>query len=348
MRTISNLDLLVNRDWLNQMHCRTMQLLAMAGRCTPAVDLLMYRALEPTHDIHHHCHARQEDRWSYPCHYVNEEDLGLLGLAVDSTPKVDLADAAAFLRAAIDADRPVSFYAPRGHFDFWVDRMRRDGTRPDEYFLLHSFMCCGITADAREVLIVDTTSAGNLHPFVVAFDVFTSAYPADPDRWFLICQSLRQFRATPDVGAIETRYIDWLDGFRDGFEVYDVIADSFAGERDRFPEWYRRPSLNSLVLLAGSRDFFRRFLAHTTHDAGIVSAFAANADLLVTLLDETTRLQNGMSATSADELRGMLAAMKSRERQALRALQTDLRRLTAGRRSGRLLRPSGDRNGDTR
>lgn len=338
MRTISRLDLLVNRDWLNQMHCRTMQLLTMAGRCTPAVDLLMYRALEPTRDIYLHCHVKEEDRWSYASHYVNDEDLELLGFTVDYTPKVDLADAAAFLRAAIEDDRPVSFYAPRGHFDFWLDRMRRDGTRPDEYFFLHSFMCCGIAVDGGEVLIIDTTSTGSLRPFVVDFDVFTTAYPTDPDRWFLHCQSLRQVRATPDVAAFETRYVEWLEGYRDRFEVYDVIADSFARERDRFPEWYRRPSLNSLVLLAGSRDFFGRFLTHTAHDPRIAAAFTANADMLVTLLDATTRFQNGTSSLGADELRGMLTAMKSRELEALRALQADLRRLTAGRPHDSLLR----------
>lgn len=341
MRVISDLDLLVNRDHHNQMHCRTMQLYTMVGRCAPAAELLMYRALEPTRDIHHHSYVKAADRWSYVSGYVNDgQDLALLGFAVDTTPKLSLDDAVGFLRTVIDGDQPVSFYAPRGHFDFWVERMRRDGTPPEMYLDLHSFMCCGITEDAEALLIVDNTSANVLHPYVVPFDTVTRGYASDPSRWFLVCQSVRRLDDTPDIAAIEARYVDWIGGYRDTFGLYEVIADSFVGERDSYPDPFRRPSLTSLALLAGSRDFFSRFLTRTAHVTEVVSAFAANADMLITLLNLTSRVQDGTGPVGADELRGMLIAMQARERSALRELQADLERLTADRGRGSLFHVS--------
>jgi hypothetical protein len=219
------------------------------------------------------------------------------------------------------------FLAPRGYFDYWIDFMRRHGTVDEEYFELHSFMACGITGPAGDVVIMDnTTESHEFQPFVVPWRAFAAGYVRDPDRWFLDCVALDQRRHEPDFAGFAAKYQTFVEDLHGGFEIYDMVADSFAAERAVYPESYRVPSINSLALLAGGRDFFCRFLRHTSHAPQVKRAFAANARLIVAVLHQASQYHANMPGVSPDEIRRRLQLLRVHEERAVRLLKEDLLR----------------------
>lgn len=318
MITLPGVDRIRTQDPANHLHCRKTQLLAYAAAHSPWTGLLMYRALGSTAAIYRHCYLRRQDRWAFDTPYVGDDDLRLLGFQVLSAGKVDLARFDAELGDYLAAGQPVLFYAPRHHVPYWVEFMRRVGTVPEEYELLHSFLVCG--ASGTEVLMVDNTADDHEYFGVrVARDVLRDGYARDPERWFTGCSTVRQ-TAGPDLDAFEAAYRQFLAGYRDGFELYDIVGDHLATERAEVAATYRAPGVNALALLAGSRQMFCRFLAHTAHGERVRTAYARNAHLATVLLDRVSAFHAGLPALPADRIRRGLAQLREREQQAARLL----------------------------
>jgi hypothetical protein len=126
--------------------------------------------------------------------------------------------------------------------------------------------------------------------------------------------------ADPDLPAFEAGYREFLAGFADDFEIYDIIGDNLVSERAAVAGTYRAPGVNSLALLAGARDMFGRFLAHTTHGERVRAAYARNARLTTVLLDRVSAFHAGLPALPADRIRQGLAALRRRELEAARLL----------------------------
>ncbi len=318
MIKLSGLDLIRTRDPNNHLHCRKTQLLAYVGGRTRWSDLLMYAALGSTSAIHRHCYLRGEDRWAFDTPYVNDDDLRLLGFEVLSAGTVDLARFESGVGEFLAAGQPVLFYAPRHHFPYWVEFMRRVGTLPEEYHLLHSFLLCG--ASDTDVLLVDNVSDDHEYaPLTVSWDVLREGYAREPARWFTGCATVRQ-TSGPDRDGFEAGYRAFLGRFRDGFELYDVVGDNLVVERASVTTAYRAPGVNSMALLAGSRTLFHRFLGHTAHGEQVRSAYARIAQLATVLSDRVTAFQSGLPALPADRIRRGLARLRQLEQQAARHL----------------------------
>ncbi|MDT0269443.1 hypothetical protein RM844_24480 [Streptomyces sp. DSM 44915] len=303
----------------NHLHCRKAQYLSYAGSRTPWSDLLMYGALGSTAAVHRHCYLRGGDRWSYETPYVTDADLRLLGFEVSSVGTVDLPRFVAGLPELLAAGQPAFFYAPRYHFPHWVEFMRRTGTIPEEYRLLHSFLVCGVSGE--DVLLVDNTADDHEYfPLAVGWDVLRDGHAREPERWFTGCATVRQV-GEPDRDGFEAGYRAFLAGFRDGFELYDVVGDGLVVERAAHgAAAYRAPGVNSLALLAGSRSLFCRFLSHTAHGEPVRAAYARIARLAVGLTDRVQAFLAGLSALSADQIRRGLAHLRLLEQRAARLL----------------------------
>ncbi|WP_344602188.1 hypothetical protein [Streptomyces glaucus] len=318
MIKLSGVDLIRTRDPNNHLHCRKTQLLAYVGGRTRWSDLLMYGALGSTSAIHRHCYLRGEDRWAFDAPYVTDDDLRLLGFEVLSAGTVDLARFESGVTEFLATGQPVFFYAPRHHFPYWVEFMRRVGTLPEEYRLLHSFLLCGTSS--TEVLLVDNVTDDHEYvPLTVSWDVLRDGYAREPERWFTDCATVRR-TSGPDRAGFEAAYRTFLAGFGDGFELYDVIGDNLVVERASATAAYRAPGVNSLALLAGSRTLFSRFLALTAHGEEVRSAYARIAQLATVLSDRVTAFQVGLPALSADRIRRGLERLRQLEQQAARRL----------------------------
>ncbi|MEW2621992.1 hypothetical protein [Streptomyces sp. NPDC048106] len=318
MIRLPDVDRIRTQDPNNHLNCRKGQLLAYAAGRTPWSDLLMYGALGSTSAVYRHCYLRGEDRWAFDTPYVNDADLRLLGFEVLSAGTVDLPRVEAGLADFLAAGQPVFFYAPRHHFPYWVEFMRRSGTVPEEFGLLHSYFVCG--ASARDVLLVDNTTDDHEYvPLTVGWDVLRRGYAREPERWFVDCTTVRQV-AEPDRDGFEAAYRAFLAGFHDGFELYDIIGDNLVGERASAGTVYRAPGVNSLALLAGSRSLFGRFLAHTAHGEQVRAAYARIAQLATVLTDRVGSFHAGSLALPVDRIRQGLAQLRLREQQAARLL----------------------------
>ena len=318
MIQLPDVDRIRTQDPINHLHCRKTQLLAYVASRTPWSDLLMYGALGSTSAIYRHCYLRGQDRWAFETPYVTEDDLRLLGFEMLSAGSVDLADFECGLADFIAAGQPVFFYAPRHHFPYWVEFMRRAGTVPEEYELLHSFLVCG--ASTSNVLLVDnTTDDHEYYPLTVTWDLLRDGYAREPERWFTGCATVRQTSA-PDRDGFEAAYRTFLAGFRDGLELYDAVGDNLIMERASVTDTYRAPGVNSLALLAGSRTMFCRFLAHTEHSEKVRATYARIAQLTTVLSDRVSAFQSGLHALAADQIRRSLAHLRQREQQAARLL----------------------------
>lgn len=317
MTELPGVDRIRTRDPNNHLHCRKSQLLAYVGGLTPWSDLLMYRALGSTQAIHRHCYLGRQDRWAFDTPYVTDDDLRLLGFEVFSAGTVDLARFESGLTRFLAAGQPVFFYAPRNHFPYWADFMRRAGTLPEEYGLLHSFLVCG--ASGTDVLLVDNTADDHEYfPLTVGWDVLRDGHAREPDRWFTGCATVRKV-SEPDREGFEAAYRAFTAGFRDGFELYDIIGDSLVMERASAAT-YRAPGVNSLALLAGSRTLFRRFLGCTGHGEQVRAAYTRIARLATGLSDRVAAFQAGLPALPADRIRRGLTHLRQLEQQAARLL----------------------------
>lgn len=336
MTELPGVDRIRTRDPNNHMNCRKTQLLAYVGGRTPWSDLLMYRALGSTSAIHRHCYLRGGDRWAFDAPYVSDGDLRLLGFELFSAGTVDLALFESGLPVFLAAGQPVFFYAPRHHFPYWVEFMRRVGTLPEEYELLHSFLVCGTSG--TDVLLVDNISPDHEYfSLTVGWDVLRDGYALDPDRWFTGCATVRQV-SEPDRDGFEAAYRAFLAGFRDGFELYDVVGDNLVVERASGVTPYRASGVNSLALLAGSRALFCRFLAHTEHGEPVRASYARIAQLAGALSDRVTAFQAGLPTLPADRIRRGLTHLRRLERQAARLLTDEadgLRHILLAPASGR-------------
>lgn len=318
MIELPGVDRIRTRDPNNHLHCRKTQLLAYVAGRTPWSDLLMYGALGSTSAVYRHCYLRGGDRWAFDPPYVAHDDLRLLGFEVFSAGTVDLARFESGVADFLAAGRPVFFYAPRHHFPYWVEFMRRAGTVPEEYGLLHSFLVCG--SSSAGVLLVDNTADDHEYfPVTVGWEVLREGYAREPERWFTDCASVWQV-SDPDRDGFEAAYRTFLAGFRDGFELYDAISDRLTTERASAAVTYRAPGVNSLALLAGSRALFCRFLAHTTHSEQVRAAYSRIEHLVTVLQDRVTTFQAGLPALPADRIRRGLAHLRLLEQRAARLL----------------------------
>ena len=325
MIRIPDMDRIRTQDPNNHLHCRKGQLLAYIAGRTRWSDLLMYRALGSTAAIYRHCHLRGKDRWAFETPYVTEGDLRLLGFELLSAGTVDLDRFESGLPEFAAAGRPVFFYAPRHHWPYWVEFMRRVGTVPEEYRLLHSFFACG--ASDTEVLLVDNTSEDHEYfPLTVGWDVLREGYAQEPERWFVDCSTVLRVCA-PDVDGFESAYRAFLARFRDGFQLYDLIGESLVVEGASGDAVYRTPSVNSIALLAGSRALFHRFLALTRHSAQVRTAYARVADLCAGLSDQVNAFHAGTPTLSADRIRSGLTRLREYEQRAARLLTDEAARL---------------------
>ncbi len=325
MIRIPDTDRIRTQDPNNHLHCRKGQLLAYVAGRTPWSDLLMYHALGSTAAIYRHCHLRGKDRWAFETPYVTEGDLRLLGFELLSAGTVDLDRFASGLPEFLAAGRPVFFYAPRHHWPYWMEFMRRVGTVPAEYRLLHSFFACGVSES--EVLLLDNTSEDHeFFPLTVGWDVLREGYAQEPERWFVDSSTVVRV-ADPDLDGFESAYRAFLARFRDGFQLYDLIGESLVLDRAADDAVYRAPGVNSIALLAGSRALFNRFLALTRHGAQVRAAYARIADLCAGLSDQVNAFHAGTATLSADQIRSGLTRLREREQQAARLLIDEAARL---------------------
>ncbi|GIF12566.1 hypothetical protein [Actinoplanes teichomyceticus] len=326
LTTISGVDGIVNQDRVNHLNCRKGQLLAVTASRSPWSDLLLYGALGSTFAIYRHCFRRGGYRWDFPAPYVVDEDLALLGFQAPRLAKLDLADVRAGLPDFIARDQPVFFDAPRGDFGYWVDFMRRTGTVPEEYRELHSYLVGGLSADGETVLIVDNTTDNlQFQRFEIPMADLVAGYAREPQRWFLDCQTLIR-TGEPDFAGFVARYRAFVESWQDGFEIYDLIADSLPSERTRFEHTYQTPSVNSLALLAGSRGMFQRFLRHTGHSPQLAHRYERLASAIALLQDQAARFHGGAADVSLDDMRRDLHALRLREQDTARLLRADLGR----------------------
>jgi hypothetical protein len=322
--TITGADGIVNQDRFNHLNCRKGQILAVVASRTRWSDLLLHGALGATFDIYRHCYRRGGYRWDFPAPYVVDDDLAALGFVAPRRAKVELAEVRATLAEYLAQDQPVFFNAPRADFGYWVDFMRRTGTIEAEYRELHSFLVAGLSDDGDTVLIVDnTTDNHEFRPFLIPMADLAAGYAREPERWFIDCQTLIRTGAE-DLTAFATRYQAFVDGYRDGFEIYDVIADTLPRERTEFADTYRTPSVNSLALLAGSRYMFCRFLRRTTHSPLVLRRYEQLVSAISLLQERAGRHHTGAPDVSLDELRRDLRATRIREQQVARLLRDDL------------------------
>ncbi len=324
MLTVSGVDGIVNQDRANHLNCRKGQLLAVVASRTRWSDLLLYGALGDTFAIHRHCFRRGGYRWDFPAPYVVADDLALLGYDAPQLAKLELDDVRAALPEFVARDQPVFFNAPRADFGYWVDFMRRTGTVAAEYRELHSYLVAGISVDGTTVLIVDnTTDNHQFRRYEIPMADLAAGYAREPERWFLDCQALIR-TGEPDVAGFVARYRSFAGAWRDGFEIYDLIADSLPGERERFEHTYQTPSVNSLALLAGSRGMFVRFLRLTTHDPRLAARYERLAAAITLLQDQAARYHGGAGDVTLGDLRRDLQAVRLREQEAARLLRADL------------------------
>jgi len=141
----------------------------------------------------------------------------------------------------------------------------------------------------------------------------------------LDCLSLSRC-GEPDLPGFTERYRSFIERHDDGFELYDLIAERLPGERSEFALTYQAPSVNSLAILAGTRDFFSRFLAMTTHSDQVRRYVGQTATLLSRLMGAATRYHQGDLTVSVDNLRRDLHLAQGREAQGMRLLKKEIGR----------------------
>ncbi len=327
MTTIATVDAVRNQDPIDQLNCRKLQILSYVASCTPLSDLLMYCALEPTFDVFRHCYLRARYRWSYPARYVNDEDLALLGFEVIHIPQWDLADFRRDLPGIVAGGHPVFMHAPRGHFGYWAEFMARVNVPPAEHFELHSFMVCGTDTASGDLLVLDNpNSTHRFQRYTLSAGELSKAFADDPDRCLVSNVILVRRRPEPDIDRIIERYTRFVADIDDRFELYDRLAESLPAERDAYPETYQLPAINALAVLAGSREFFRRFLAHTSHSPDVTRAFTANAQAITRTLNRASQYHLGVGSVGIDAIQRQLRLLRSAEQRSVALLKRDVLR----------------------
>ena len=326
-----DLESLVSQDDINQLNCRTTQILTFVASRTCWADLLMYCSLESTLDIFRHCYIHHEYRWSYRTRYVNEKDLALLGFDLIDIPQWAVDDFRRDLPGIVSAGHAVLVHLPRGYFGYWRDFLTRFSVPVAEHMDLHSFLVCGIDPVTGDLTVVD--NANQAHAFqryTLSAAELDAALSADPGRCLVGNVVVKNRGGEPDITGLLRRYTDLMAAFDDSFEIYDRMAESLSTERHTFAETYQSPAVNSLAILAGSRSFFSRFLALTSHSAPVKQVFAANAVTITRVLNRASQYHAGVGGVPMDALRRQLSQLRRREQQALRVLKTDLGRSPIG------------------
>jgi hypothetical protein len=324
---ISGVDRIVNLDGTNHLNCRLQQVLAFTASRTRWADLLMYAALGSTFPIYRHCYARRKDRWSFIPPYLGVEDLRLLGVDLTPVAEAEAGDLDRILDRTLAGDQPLIFFAPRVDFPHWITFMREMGTVEEDFDNLHSFMIAGANGDRSELLLIDNARPDHhFFPLVVPRPVMAAGYAREPERWFLDGATITVAAGPPepDLPTLAARYRALVAAHRAEIELYDQIGDGLLAERTEYRETYRAPSVNALALLAGSRDFFTRFLRHTGHSRPVRAAYSQNARLTRDALDRAGRHHAGDRTVDTDELRRDLHLLGRREARAARMLADDL------------------------
>ncbi|GAA4958517.1 hypothetical protein [Actinoplanes utahensis] len=327
---LPDLESLVSQDDLNQLNCRTTQILTFAASRTRWADLLMYCSLECTLDVFRHCYLRNEYRWSYRTRYVNENDLALLGFDLIHIPQWDVDDFRRDLPGIVSAGHAVLVHLPRGHFAYWRDFLTRFSVPVAEHMDLHSFLVCGIDPAGDLTVVDNANQAHAFQRYILSAAELDTALSADAGRCLVGNLVVKDRRDEPDIAGLLRRYTDLMTAFDDSFEIYDRMAESLSMERITAAETYQSPAVNSLAILAGSRSFFSRFLALTSHSVAVKQIFAANAEAITRVLNRASQYHAGVGGVSMDALRRQLSQLRRRERQALHLLKTDLGRSPIG------------------
>ena len=238
---------MVSQDPINHLNCRKTQLLALAANGNPQVDLLMHSALERTFDIYRHCYLAEDYRWSYPVRYVTDPDLTLLGYQLLRSDRAEPGDIRQNVLRFLAADQAVLFMAPRGYLPYWREFMRANQTRESEYYDLHSFVVGGLTPDGDGVLLMDNANeAHEFRPYPVTWAQLREGRAADPDRWFVDNVVMSRV-GDPDPAPFARMHAAFVAEHEDEFELYEVIAEQLASEREMYPEAYRVPGINALA-----------------------------------------------------------------------------------------------------
>ncbi|KUM98498.1 hypothetical protein AQI88_02085 [Streptomyces cellostaticus] len=321
MHTIKSLSGIVSQDPAVHLNCRVHQTLALVAAKTSAVDLLYYRSLYDSHRVFEHCYLRKELRWSYPYPYTEGDDLRNVGFTIENRDRVGLEEFLELVSEGVARDEPVSFFAPRAEFEYQAEYLDRMGL-PRSGFLPHSFLACGVNEPVTELLIRDdATDNHEFTDFVVPWQTVRAGWEADPEQWFT---DILVLRGTGDdavgPGHFGTAYTQHILGLEDEFEIYDLLHDRLAEEREGW-EIFAAPGLNCLSMLAGARIQFCRFLRHTRHSDQLKETYRRNMKSLCAVLDEAT-LGHVEPTPSADaRIKRGLHALKRRETNALRLLR---------------------------
>ncbi|MFH8337461.1 hypothetical protein [Streptomyces sp. AM6-12] len=324
MQTIKSLHGIVSQDPAVHLNCRVHQTLALVAAQTPTADLLYYRSLYDSHRIFEHCYLRKELRWSYPYPYTEEDSLNRLGFTRESRDRVDLDEFLELVSEGISRDEAVSFFAPRVEFEYQGDYLDRMGL-PRSDFLPHSFLACGVDRPVTELLIRDdATDNHEFTDFVVPWRTVRAGWEAAPEQWFTDVLVLHRTEDAPAAdGSFADAYGAHVLGLTDEFEMYDLLHDRLAGERDGWPV-YAAPGLNCLSMLAGARLQFCRFLRHTRHSDRVKETYRRNMKSLCAVLDEATLNHVARDPAADDRIKRGLYALKRRETSALQLLRQEI------------------------
>ncbi|WP_159403844.1 hypothetical protein [Streptomyces sp. NRRL S-646] len=330
MRKIESLNTIVSQDPAVHLNCRVHQMLALVAAKTSAVDLLYHGALHDSHRVFEHCYLKKELRWSYPYPYTRDDDLRQLGFTVRRSEHLGLGEFLSLLTDGVARDEPVSFFAPRTEFAYQVQYMSRMGL-PLSGILPHSFLACGVDDSVTELLIRDdATDNHEFADFVVPWETVRSGWETNPDEWFTDVLVLKNSADEPDPAHFDRAYTKHVLELEDAFEIYHLLHDRLAEEREGWPT-FAAPGLNSLSMLAGAHILFCRFLRHTRHSERVKETFRRNMKFLCSVLDEATLNHVERAPSSDARIKRGLFALERREAKALGLLRQEVEEFrTAG------------------
>ncbi len=327
MKKFSNIRSINRIDPTNHLNCRKNHLCSYIYSIDDNFNLLFPQSLESSELIFKHCYVNKEYRWSYPTQYIHDDDFDNIGYNILRAGKMDYQEFMDAMEKCINVNQPVLFYAPRGYFPYWIDFMKAEGTLPEEYFQLHSFVVCDINDKKDEMLIGDNaTKDKSFRIFNIPITLVKEGYQNDPDNWFIDNITVEKNNNNKiKRSEILNKYISYIQSYQDDFKLFDLISNSFEFEIDEFKEKYRPPYINSIALLAGSRLFFSWFIKSTTHSQSLKEMIENNANHLISLFASLSNFQiNNLSSTKND-LKSMLNMAKMNEQNAINLIKKEIK-----------------------